>query len=99
VAKSKITYSKTAIKQLSRSLEYIREDSIQNAEKVYRKILDKLEKASLDPEINPPDKYKIANDGNYRAFVLFRYRISYRIMKNQILVLRIRHTSMNTKYY
>ncbi|WP_117601793.1 type II toxin-antitoxin system RelE/ParE family toxin [Flavipsychrobacter stenotrophus] len=47
----------------------------------------------------PIDQYKISNDGNYRSLFLFHYRISYVIRKDEIEILRIRHTSMKPKSY
>ena len=48
--------------------------------------------ASLDKMIlYRPDKYKKNNDGSYRAFQVFSYRISYRITTTEIKMLRLRH--------
>lgn len=37
------------------------------------------------------------NNGNYRAYELYSYRISYKITSTEIQILRIRHTSRNPK--
>lgn len=37
------------------------------------------------------------NNGNYRAFEIYSYRISYRINENEIYRVRVRHTSRNPK--
>jgi plasmid stabilization system protein ParE len=58
-----------------------------------------VNKAVSNPELYSPDKYKMNNDGRYRAFEKHRYRISYRFTNNIILVLRVRHTSRNPKSY
>jgi hypothetical protein len=41
---------------------------------------------SKNPEIYPPDKYKKSNSGIYRAFELYRYRISYRIANESTIL-------------
>ncbi len=99
MAKWKITWSKTALKQFEDAINYIAEVSIQNAEKVRREILEKIENITNNPEINYTDKYKTNNDGNYRAFELHHYRIAYRILEKEIRILRIRHTSREPKHY
>ncbi|MBS7230883.1 type II toxin-antitoxin system RelE/ParE family toxin [Flavobacterium psychroterrae] len=48
-------------------------------------------------EIYEVDEMKILNNGTYRAFQIYNYRISYRITSNTIRILRIRHTSRNPK--
>ncbi len=95
----KITWSKTASKQLEAAIKYIAKNSVQNAEKVKKEIFEKVEKLMLQPEIYSPDKYKAHNDGSYRAFELHKYRVAYRVWKNEILILRVRHTSTEPKKY
>ncbi len=70
-----------------------------NAIKVTEDIYEAVNKAISNPEIYGPDKYKMDNDGSYRAFEKHRYTISYRFIKEVILVLRVRHTSRNPKSY
>lgn len=98
MANRKIVWSKTALKQFEAAINYIGEDSIQNAEKVRREILEKIENIT-NPEIYSTDKYKTNNDGSYRAFELHRYRIAYRITEKEIRIFRIRHTSREPKDY
>ena len=54
-----IIWSATAIKQVSKAIEYIRQDSVQNAGKFNNKLLNKLELVVNNPGICAPDKYKI----------------------------------------
>ncbi len=99
MAGSKIQWSATSIKQFNAAMDYIADDSFQNAELVKNKILDKLEQTSRQPTSCPADEYKMNNDGRYRCLLLFHYRISYVIRKDEIEILRIRHTSMKPKSY
>jgi len=59
MANRKITWSKSALRQFETAMNYIAEDSIQNAEKVRKEILEKIETLIAHPEIYSPDKYKV----------------------------------------
>ena len=95
----KVLWSIEAKKQLKDAYEYIREDSLQNAIKVRKEIVESVRNLPQHPEKYNPDKYKYSNDGSYRAFERHRYRISYRVLENEIRILRIRHTSMESLEY
>lgn len=85
-------WSKRAKTALIEAYEYIREDSPQNAAKVRDEIIDLTIDLTTHPEKFPPDKYKKGNDGSYRAFEIYHYRISYRITVDEIRIIRMRHT-------
>jgi len=88
--------SKSNLKQV---YDYISEESPKSALKVVEGIANAVYKANKNPEIYGPDKYKINNDGSYRAFEKHRYRVAYRFNKNTIRVLRVRHTSQKPLKY
>ena len=92
-------WSKSAQRQLRAAYYYIKQDSLQNAEKVRDEIIDLSIELALKPEIYPLDKYKSNNDGSYRAFELHRYRVSYRVLKDVIRIVRMRHTSRSPLNY
>jgi plasmid stabilization system protein ParE len=58
-----------------------------------------MEKAITNPGFYGLDRYKIDNDGSYRAFEKHHYRIIYRHKGKTIRVLRVRHTKMEPKIY
>ena len=99
MASRKITWSKQAVNQFNKAIDYIANDSIQNAEKVRVELLNKINALPAHPEIYSPDKFKENNDGNYRAFELHRYRIAYFVSTAEIRILRVRHTSREPKTY
>ncbi|WP_367881809.1 type II toxin-antitoxin system RelE/ParE family toxin [Ferruginibacter sp.] len=74
-------------------------DSYQNAVKIKEEILLSTRKLATHPEMHAPDKYKNNNDGSFRAYELYRYRIAYRITEKEIIIVRVRHTSMEPKNY
>jgi plasmid stabilization system protein ParE len=92
-------WSPVAISQLQKAYRYIKKDSLQNAEKVRNEIVAVTISPGQCAERFPPDKYKQNNYGSYRAFELHRYRISYKIMKDEILIVRLRHPSMSPLTY
>lgn len=94
-----IKWNRNALNQLIKAVEYIREESAQNAEKVKNEMLYEITGLATHPEKYPPDKYKLNNDGSFKAFELHRYRVSYRLWKKEVRIIRIRHTKRNPKNY
>ncbi|MBX3241391.1 MAG: type II toxin-antitoxin system RelE/ParE family toxin [Chitinophagaceae bacterium] len=92
-------WASQAAAELKKAFAYIYEDSPKNATKVVTTLLDIADKIAAHPEMFPPDKYKKNNDGSWRAFEKYRYRVSYRITKNTIHIVRMRHTSQSPLYY
>lgn len=95
----RIVWTKRAEKHLREAYEHISLDSPQNALKVVNEIAKSLEKAIGNPDVYAVDKYKLDNDGTFRAFEKHTYRLSYRYSGSTIRVLRVRHTKMSPKYY
>jgi plasmid stabilization system protein ParE len=88
-----------AISELKKAYKYINQDSPQNAKKVVDEITILADKLPDQPEMFPPDKFKKNNDGTWRAFEKFRYRISYRITDKEIRIVRMRHISRSPVQY
>jgi plasmid stabilization system protein ParE len=94
-----IKWNRQAVRQLDDLVKFIGEDSLMTAEKVKLGILLKIDGLLKYPEKFNPDKYKLNNDGTFRAFELFHYRVSYRFIANEIRIIRLRHTKMNPLNY
>lgn len=94
-----ILWKQKAVQQFADAIKYIERNSPTNAEKFEKEILKKIDDLILQPERYQPDKFKRNNDGSYRAFEIFSYRVSYRYTSNQIRIFRIRHTKMNPLKY
>lgn len=82
-----------------RQIRHIAEDSIQNAEQVRQDIISIIDKIPGNPEKFPPDKFKITNDGSFRAFEKHSLRIAYCISTHQIRILRVKHVRQEPKPY
>ena len=90
-----VIWSKLALKHTEEIHEYVLENSksLRIADDLIDKILTSSEVLSNQPELYALDKFKALNNGNYRAYEIFHYRISYRVLKDKIRILRVRHTS------
>ncbi len=88
-----------AITELKKAYKYIAQDSSQNAKKVVDEIVLLTDKLPEKPEMFPPDKFKKNNDGTWRAFEKFHYRVSYRITTKEIRIVRMRHTGRSPLQY
>ena len=71
----------------------------QNADKVKKEILRKISELLKRPEIHNPDKYKLNNSGDYRAFEVYRLRIAYFVKKDKIIITRVRSTDQEPLSY
>ncbi|MEO8960645.1 MAG: type II toxin-antitoxin system RelE/ParE family toxin [Ginsengibacter sp.] len=74
-----IRWIQQAVRQFTDAIKYIEGDSSKNAERFEKEILKKIDELLLQPERYQTNKFKINNDGSYKAFEVFSYRISYRL--------------------
>ena len=89
-----VVWRKRALGELRLIFEYISEDSLVSAKKVINSILDTAESLVNNPEKFPLDRFKLENDGAFRAFEIYSYRVAYQISSNEIRILRVRHIRM-----
>ena len=97
--KQKIFWDNEAKDNLKKALKYIKKESPQGANIVKNKIFETIRKILANPEMYEADKLKKDNDGSFRAFYAFNYRVAYRITNDSILILRFRHTSQEPLEY
>lgn len=88
-----VLWGDSAKSELKKAFDYIALDSLQNAHIFRDTLIDLTIDLAENPEKYPLDKFKKHNDGTWRAFEKHHYRISYRILKDQVRVVRMRHTS------
>lgn len=85
--------------QLEEIYLFIVGQSLIQADKVFVKIVDSTKALLHQPLRYPPDPYKLLNNGEYRAYEIFSYRISYRVFNKRGYILRIRGVAQNPKLY
>jgi plasmid stabilization system protein ParE len=85
-------YFRTAIK-------YIKKESPQGAKTVKIEILKTVKSIINNPFIFEPDRFRKDNTGDFRAFTVFHFRITYRIANDCIQIVRMRHTSQEPLEY
>lgn len=94
-----IIWDRPARSYLQKAIDYIRQDSIKNADTVVIAILSSIERASRFPEHFPPDKYKLNNTGSFRAFEIYSFRISFYYTDDTLRIVRVRHTKQKPANY
>ena len=98
-AARKIVIDSEAKIALRETYEFIKKVSFQNAEKVRIGILKSIEELIKYPTKYPPDRFRQDKDISFRAYEIFRYRITYHVSDREIRIIRIRHTKRNPLEY
>ena len=99
MAKMTVVWDSEARNSFKKYLEYIGKDSLQAAEKVRDDILEVISELPDHPEKFPPDRFKTANDGSFRAFEKHSCRVAYLYTGSQIRILRVRHVKKEPRDY
>jgi len=96
-----IVWTETAQNQLEEIYFYLLE--VSKSDSITNKVIDTIYQAvtilKTNSEIYEWDEMKQPNNGNFRAFEIYSYRVSYKITDNIIYILRVRHTSRNPKQF
>lgn len=94
-----IIWSKTALDQLESIYFYLIKKTKSNTttNKVIDSIYESVSVLKTNWEIYELDEMKKSNSGNFRAYEIYNYRVSYKITANKIFIIRIRHTKHNPK--
>ncbi len=99
MVKKKVIWDESARVSLKKAYNRIKQDSLEQAEKVRLEILTASGKLADHPEMYPPDKYRKDKDVRFRAFEKYSYRISYFVAEDVIHVLRFRHVKQEPEEY
>lgn len=91
-----IVWDKVVLAELQHISDYLKSKQEQ-PNKIITEILNLIKDLKFDSEIYQLDRFKIDNDGSFRAFEKYPYKISYKITEFEVRILRIRHTSQNPK--
>lgn len=99
MAKRSIIWDKKAWHDFIKILEYIRNESPENAIRVGNRIAGIIHTIPEFPEMYKQDDLKTKNNGSIRVFVQDRIRITYRIEPSEIYIVQVRHTSQEPFEY
>ena len=91
----RIVWDRKALDNFKEILAYLEKQSIQAPKIVKSAIITRLDTIKTNPLITELDKLKDSPNKEFRAFVVYSYRVTYQIKKEveEIRVLRISHTS------
>ena len=91
----KVIWDRNALDNFLEILEYLGKHSAQAPKIVKRAITASIEVVKTNPHITELDKLKDSPNKDFRAFIVFSYRVTYQIKdaSKEIRILRIRHTS------
>ncbi len=99
MGKNKLIWSAIATDQFEEILDYIFEESPAGSRIVKEAILDRIKQLVQHPAMYEKDSLCDNNDGSFRAFTIYHYRITYLISDQAIIIIRIRHTSREPEGY
>ena len=91
----KIIWNRDALNHFKDILSFLKKQSSSAPKIVKNAILEQIDFIKTNPYIFEIDKLKDPIDKEFRAFIIFSYRVSYQIKTDtkEIRILRIRHTS------
>lgn len=97
----RIFWDRKALDNFKDILTFLEKQSNQAPKIVKSVIIARLDLVKTNPLICELDKLKDPSNNEFRAFVVFSYRVTYQIKieSKEIRVLRIRHTSQEPLGY
>ena len=90
-----IIWDRIALDHFKEILDYLSKQSFQAPRIVREGVISRLDDLKKNPFIFEIDKLKDTANTEFRAFVIYNYRITYQVKEvtKEIRILRIRHTS------
>jgi plasmid stabilization system protein ParE len=95
----KVNWTNPAYKDFENAIKYIAIRNPLNAIKVKDNILFEVFLLLKNPEKNIPDNLKKNNDGSFRFFIIYEFKISYQIVDEGVLIVRFRHMKQKQKFF
>jgi plasmid stabilization system protein ParE len=99
MAKRNIHWDKEASEDFIAILQYIAQDSPENAIRVSNRVWKIINTLPEFPEMFKADELKSKNMSNFRVFISDRIRVSYQITQALIRIVSVRHTSQEPLEY
>jgi plasmid stabilization system protein ParE len=95
----RVIWDDVALEQLKNYMAFVHKQSPAAPRIINQAILKALKTIAKNPRICVADKLMENNDGSFKVFVIYSYRIMYEIQENAINILRVRHTSQEPLEY
>lgn len=94
-----IIWSSTTLDQLEEIHADILEvsKSLNTSDKFINDIVNSVTILSTRPEIYTLDENKLNNDGSYRSYEIRGYNLAYRVLKDEIRIIRVRYSGKEPK--
>jgi plasmid stabilization system protein ParE len=91
----KVIWDRKTLDEFKEILTFLDEQSVQASKIVKKAVLERISTIKSNPNIFAVDKLKNPPNSEFRAFMVFSYRVTYQVkeQENEIRILRIRHTS------
>jgi len=91
----KIIWDRSALDDFKDILSFLSKQNTQASKIIKEGVLTRLDSIKTNALIYEPDKLKDEPNKEFRAFVVYSYRITYQIKaeRKEIRIIRIRHTS------
>ena len=74
-------------------IDYIKKDSPSAAIRVRKKLITKAKSLRELPERFSSEPFLMNKPGNYRSVAQWHYKIIYKVLDDEVLILRFMHTS------
>lgn len=87
-----------AKESLREIIENIKKDSPLAAIKVRRKLIDTAKSLEELPERFSQEEYLRDKPGNYRSVTQWHFKIIYKVLSDEVLILRFMHTSRDPDF-
>lgn len=91
----RVVIPSTAKESLREIISHIKKESPVAATKVRKELIRKAKSLSESPERFSKEEYLSGKPGNYRSVARWHYKIIYKVLKNEVVILRFIHTSRN----
>ena len=95
----KLIWDDLAVDQLDEYLKNVSKQSESAPNLIRDRILSRLKAVQKNPYICEPDRFRDNNDGSYRAFTVYTYRVTYSIKDNYIRIIRVRSSNKEPLEY
>jgi plasmid stabilization system protein ParE len=96
-----VVWDENALTEFSEILDHLAKQSERAPSIVKSSVLKRISEVRRNPLICEIDRLKFPSDEMFRAFVVFSYRVTYKINSEtrELWILRIRHTSREPLNY